>query len=311
MDSPTGAQGIKTAAEERAMPDPIERAAIALYDRFTHEGMDRRVFMARLTRIAGSAAAASALLGSIACHAEAAPQVSADDRRIRGRTIEWEARAGRHYRGYSVEPAEANGRPPLVIVVHENRGLNEHIRDVARRLAIAGFSALAPDFLSTAGGTPDNDEDRARTMIGALDLGEIAADGAATIQWHASRADGSRKVGCVGFCWGGGLTDRLAVASGAALKAAVPFYGPAPDPTEAPRVQAAMLIILAGLDNRVNGTARPWAEALRAAGKDVTVHEYPNVDHAFHNDTSAARYNEEAAQAAWAETIAFFRRHLR
>jgi carboxymethylenebutenolidase len=292
------------------MADPIERAAIALYDRFTHEGMDRRLFMTRLTRIAGSAAAASALLGSIACHAAAAPQVAADDRRVSGRTIEWEPRPGRHYRGYSVEPVEVNGHPPLVVVVHENRGLNEHIRDIARRLAVAGFSALAPDFLSTSGGTPDNDEDRARTMIGALDLAEIAADGAATIQWHASRAGGSRKVGCVGFCWGGGLTDRLAIAAGPALKAAIPFYGPAPDPSEAPRVQAAMLIILAGLDARVNGTARPWAEALRTAGKDVTVHEFPNVDHAFNNDTSAARYNQEAAQAAWAETLAFFRRHL-
>jgi carboxymethylenebutenolidase len=293
------------------MTDSIERAAIALYDRFTHEGMDRRLFMRRLTRIAGSAAAAGALLTSIACHAEAAPQVAADDRRVRGRTIEWEPRPGRHYRGYQADPAGMRGTPPLVVVVHENRGLNEHIRDVARRLAVAGFSALAPDFLSIAGGTPDNDEDRARNMIGALDLGEIAADGAATIRWHASPAGGSRHMGCVGFCWGGGLTDRLAIASGAALKAAVPFYGPAPDPSEAPRVQAAMLIILAGLDNRVNATARPWAEALRAAGKDVTVHEFPNVDHAFHNDTSAARYNQAAAQAAWAETLAFFRQHLR
>jgi carboxymethylenebutenolidase len=293
------------------MADPMLRAAIELYDRFTHEGMDRRLFMTRLTRIAGSAAAASALLGSIACHAAAAPQVAADDGRVRGRTIEWEPRPGRRYRGYMVEPAQARRTPPLVMVVHENRGLNEHIRDVARRAAIAGFAALAPDFLSISGGTPDNDEDRARTMIGALDLNEIAADGAATIQWHASRAGGSRKVGCVGFCWGGGLTDRLAVAAGPALKAAVPFYGPAPDPSEAPRVQAAMLIILAGLDARVNGTARPWAEALRAAGKDVTVHEFPNVDHAFHNDTSAARYNREAAEAAWTEAIAFFRAHLR
>ena len=287
------------------------RAAIELYDRFTHEGMDRRLFMRKLTRIAGGAAAASALMTSIACHAQATPQVAADDARVRGRTIEWEPRPGRHYRGYSAEPAQIRGRPPLVIVVHENRGLNDHIRDVARRLAVAGFSALAPDFLSTSGGTPDNDEDRARTMIGALDLAEIAADGAATIQWHASPAGGSRKLGCVGFCWGGGMTDRLAVAAGPALKAAVPFYGPAPDPAEAPRVQAAMLIILAGLDNRVNGTARPWAEALRAAGKDVTVHEFPGVDHAFHNDTSAARYNQAAAQAAWAETLAFFRQRLR
>jgi carboxymethylenebutenolidase len=293
------------------MKSPVERAAIALYDRFTHDGMDRRAFMAALTRIAGGAAAATALLSSIACQAAAAPQVAADDARVRGRPLEWEPRPGRRYRGYAAAPAASGEHLPMVVVVHENRGLNEHIRDVARRLAVAGFSAVAPDFLSPGGGTPEGDEDRARAMIGALDMAETVADGVATIRWLASPAGGSRMLGCVGFCWGGGLTNRLAVGAGAALRAAVPFYGPAPDPAEAARVEAAMLIILAGLDNRVNGTARPWAEALRAAGKDVTVHEFPNVDHAFHNDTSAARYNREAAEAAWAETLAFFRRHLR
>ena len=292
------------------MTDPVERAAIALYDRFTHEGMDRRAFLAELTRIAGSAAAASVLLSSVACRAAAAPQVAPDDARLRVREIEWEARPGRHYLGYNAAPKDRTGLP-VVFVIHENRGLNDHIRDVARRAALAGYSAVAPDWLSPAGGTPAGDEDRARTMIGALDMAETVADGAAMIRWNASAAGGSRKVGIVGFCWGGGLVNRLAVASGDALKAAVPFYGPAPDPAEAARVEAAMLIILAGLDNRVNGTARPWAAALRAAGKDVTVHEFPDVDHAFHNDTSAMRYNREAAQAAWAETIAFFERHLR
>jgi carboxymethylenebutenolidase len=291
--------------------DDIERAAIALYDRFTHEGMDRRLFMARLTRLAGGAAAASALLGSVAARADAAPIVPADDSRIRSQELNWEARPGRLYTGYNAAPAQGAPHLPVVLVVHENRGLNDHIRDVARRLAVAGYSAVAPDFLSPAGGTPAGDEDRARTMIGALDMAETVADGAATIDWLASAEGGARKVGMVGFCWGGGLTNRLVIAAGAALTAAVPFYGPAPDPAEAARVQAAMLIILAGLDNRVNGTARPWAEALRAAGKDVTVHEFPHVDHAFHNDTSAARYDREAATQAWAETLAFFGRHLR
>jgi carboxymethylenebutenolidase len=286
------------------------REAIALHDRFTHEGMDRRDFMARLTRIAGGAAAASALLGSIACHAQAAPQVAPDDRRIRSQPLEWDPRPGRHYRGYNAAPADAPDNLPLILVIHENRGLNDHIRDVARRLAVAGFSAVAPDFLSPAGGTPA-DEDQARTMIGQLDMAETVADGVATIQWLASPAGGSRKVGAVGFCWGGGMVNRLAVAAGASLRAGVPFYGPAPDPAEAARVQAAMLIMLAGRDDRVNATGRPWGEALRAAGKDVTVHEFANVDHAFHNDTSAARYNREAAEAAWAETLAFFRSHLR
>jgi carboxymethylenebutenolidase len=293
------------------MSDNIPRAAIELFDRFTHEGMDRRVFMARLTRIAGGAAAASAMLSSIACHAAAAPLVADDDPRIRTQPIEWEPRPGRLYRGYNAAPAGGGEGLPLILVIHENRGLNDHIRDVARRLAVGGFSAVAPDFLSTAGGTPANDEDRARTMIGALDMPGIVADGVATLQWLASPAGGSRKLGAVGFCWGGGMVNRLAVAAGAALRAAVPFYGPAPDPAEAARVQAAMLIVLAGLDARVNGTALPWAEALRAAHKDVAVHQFPNVDHAFHNDSSAARYNREAAETAWAETLAFFRQHLR
>jgi len=291
------------------MTSPIERAAIALHDRFTHTGMDRRDFMAKLTRIAGGAAAATTLLSSIAARAAAAPQVAADDPRIRTRPLEWEPRPGRAYRGYNAAPA-AGGGLPVVLVIHENRGLNDHIRDVARRLALAGYSAVAPDFLSTAGGTPE-DADQARTMFGALDMAEIVADGVSTVQWLASPAGGSRKVGAVGFCWGGGLVNRLAVAAGPALRAAVPFYGPAPDPAEAARVEAAMLIMLAGLDNRVNGTARPWAEALRAAGKDVTLREFPNIDHAFHNDTSVARYNLEAAEAAWAETLQFFQRRLR
>lgn len=292
------------------MSNEIERAAIALYDRFTHEGMDRRAFMAELTRLAGGSAAASLLLAGVACHGAAAPQVAPDDARLTTRDIEWEARPGRHYRGYNAAPRGGTGLP-VVFVIHENRGLNDHIRDVARRLAIAGYSAVAPDWLSTAGGTPAGDEDRARTMIGQLDMGEIVADGAAMIRWNASPGGGSRKVGVVGFCWGGALVDRLAVASGDALRAAVSFYGPAPDPSEAQRVQAAMLVILAGLDDRVNGTARPWLEALRAAGKTVETTTYPGVDHAFHNDTSSMRYNRGAAEAAWAATLIFFRRHLR
>jgi len=145
------------------MSEEIERAAIALYDRFTHEGMDRRVFMARLTRLAGGAAAASVLLGGIAARAEAAPIVAADDSRIRTQELVWEPRPGRRYTGYNAAPAQGAPHLPIVLVVHENRGLNEYVRDVARRLAVAGYSAVAPDFLSPAGGTPAGDEDRART----------------------------------------------------------------------------------------------------------------------------------------------------
>lgn len=294
------------------MEQDVQRAAIELYDHFTHEGMDRRDFMAKLTRIAGSAAAGSALLADVACRAETEPQVAADDSRLHVQYMAWEPRPGRHYRGYSAAPAlvDRRGPLPMVMVIHENRGLNDHIRDVTRRFALAGYEALAPDWLSPAGGTPAGDEDRARTMIGQLDMAATVADGAATVRWLATARSGERKVGMVGFCWGGGLVDRLAIASGDALSAAVSFYGPAPDPSEAARVRAPMLFHLAGRDERVNARARPFAAALRAAGRSATVMEYPDVDHAFHNDTSAARYNRAAAELAWRRTLQFFRWHL-
>jgi carboxymethylenebutenolidase len=287
----------------------IRDAAIALYDRFTHEGMDRRLFMAELTKIAGGAAAASALLGAIAANPAAAAIVPEGDPRLQTRTINWELIPGRKMNGYGAAPATARADLPVVIVIHENRGLTEHIRDVARRVALAGFSAVAPDFLSPVGGTPA-DENQAREMIGKLDLAAAVADGRAFIDWLSSPAGGSRKVGAVGFCWGGGMVHRLAVAAGANLRAGVPFYGPAPAPAEADKVQAAMLIHLAEKDERVNGTALPWAEALKAAGKNVTNIVHPGVNHAFHNDTSTERYDKAAAERAWAATIAFFKAQL-
>jgi carboxymethylenebutenolidase len=292
------------------MSEDVRRQAIVLHDHFTHEGLDRRDFMAKLTRLAGSAAAASALLADVACNAETQPQVAPDDNRLVTGDFEWEPRPGRRYRGYRASLAAVRRRvsASLILVIHENRGLNDHIRDVTRRFALAGFPALAPDWLSPSGGTPANDEDRARAMIGQLDMAATVADGAATI---ARESAAHRKIGIVGFCWGGGLVDRLAIAAGANLSAAVSYYGPAPDPAEAPRVRAPMLFHLAGLDNRVNGTARPFAAAITAAHGSATVIEHPNVDHAFNNDTSAARYNREAATQAWQRTLAFFRQHLR
>lgn len=264
--------------------------------------------MAELTRIAGGAAAASLLLSSIAAGAATGPQVAPDDGRLQLREIEWEPRPGRRYRGYNAAPRGADDRP-VVLVIHENRGLNDHIRDVARRLAVAGYSAVAPDFLSPAGGTPA-DEDRARAMIGELDMAETVADGAASIRWLASAEGGLRRVGMVGFCWGGAMVNRLAVAAGDALDAGVVFYGPAPPLAEAARVAAPLLIHLAERDERVNATALPWVLALRNAGKPVRAINYHGVDHAFHNDSSAARYDAAAARRAWAATLDFFAEHL-
>ena len=198
---------------------------------------------------------------------------------------------------------------PTVMVIHENRGLNEHTRDVARRLALAGNRAVAVDFLSLSGGTPAN-EDAARDAIGKLDLGKTVNDAVAILGELAKSSRGG-KVGAVGFCWGGGFVNRLAVAAGDRLDAGVVYYGAGPNPSEAPQVQAPLMIHHAGLDSRIAQTLWPWVAALRAAGKKVTYFNYEGVNHAFNNDTSAERYNKAAADLAWERTLRFFRRQLR
>ncbi len=289
--------------------DGLRQSAIALYDDFTHEHRDRRRFMADLTRVAGSAAAANILLTGIAANPAAAAIIAEDDPRVASGMESWEVAPGRKLTGYRASPKTGTAHA-AVIVVHENRGLQPYTRDVARRLAIAGFVALAPDFLTPAGGTPVGDGDKARAMIAALDLSQTVRDGIATIQWLGNSSRIQRKVGIVGFCWGGALVDRIAVAAGKTLAAAVAFYGPAPDPLTASQVEAPLLLHYAGLDTRVDATAEPWVAALKAAHKDATAYTYPGVNHAFHNDTAPDRYNADAAKLAWDRTITFFRRTL-
>ena len=284
------------------MTDDIRSQAIALYDRYTHERMERRSFMARMVVLAGSVAAAEALIASIAADPAAAAIVPADDKRLTSRE---QVIAG--YKAYVAEP-RTRSLKATVLVVHENRGLNEHTRDVARRLGLAGFRAVAVDFLSLQGGTPAN-EDQAREMIGKLDLGKSVAD-AASILGELAKSSRGGKVGAVGFCWGGGFVNRLAVAAGDRLDAGVVYYGPGPDPAEAAKVQAPLMIHHAGLDARIAQTLWPWVAALRAAGKPVTYFNYEGVNHAFNNDTSAERYNKAAADLAWQRTLRFFRRNL-
>jgi carboxymethylenebutenolidase len=285
------------------MDKPRRQQAIDLYDRFTHEGMERRAFMAEMVRLAGSVAAAELLIAGIAASPAAAAQVSENDPHLttRSQTV-----AG-GYKAYVAEP-RTRSLKPTVLVIHENRGLNDHIRDVARRVALAGYRAVAPDMLSPGGGTPAN-EDTARNMIGKLDMVKSIADAVAIVDELAKSSRGG-KVGAVGFCWGGGFVNRQAIAAGGKLAAAVPYYGPAPDPSEAPKVQAAMEFHNAGLDDRVNSTSFPWITALRNAGKTVKFFLYDGVNHAFNNDTSAERYNKPAADLAWKRTLAFFRQHL-
>ena len=285
-------------------PDKLQQA-IDLYDRFTHEGMDRRDFFARMTLIAGSAAAATSLISAIAASPAAAAIVPPDDKRLTTRTMTFDNPAG--YKAYVAEPVTRSLKP-TVLVIHENRGLNDHIRDVARRIALEGYRAVAPDFLSLSGGTPA-DENAARNAIGKLDLAKVTND-AVTMLDELSKSSRGGKVGAVGFCWGGAFIHRLTVAAGDKLDAGVSYYGPAPDPAEAVKVQAPLLIHHAGLDARVAQTLFPWVAALRAAGKPVTYQGYDGANHAFNNDTSAERYNKEAADLAWGRTLRFFRRNL-
>jgi carboxymethylenebutenolidase len=296
------------------MTEDIRQRAIALYDRFTHEGMERRAFMTRMAALAGSVAAAEALIATIAASPAAAAIVPPDDPRLTTNLLGFGGHGnGPMYKMYVARPKAGPRLRPAVLVIHENRGLNEHTRDVARRVALEGHIAIAPDMLSPLGGTPA-DEDKAREMIGKLDLGAAVTHMVQFLDLQRTNRDsafsGTGKVGAVGFCWGGAFVNRLAVAAGDKLDAGVVFYGPGPDVAEATRVQAPLMIHLAGLDERVNATGWPWVKALRAADKTVTAFHYEGANHAFHNDTSAERYDAASAALAWRRTMRFFGRHL-
>ncbi len=291
------------------IPADLRQRAIALYDAFTHQHADRRAFMRELTLLAGGAAAANALLASIAADPAAAAMVAPTDARVKTQEVSWPGANGHTMKGYTARPSGKVVKRPAVMVIHENRGLTDHIRDIARRVALAGFVAVAPDFLSPVGGTPVN-EDEARTMIGKLDLAATVADGVATVGWLRRVSQSTGKVGAVGFCWGGAMVNRVAIVAGTALSAGIPYYGPAPDPKEAVKVKAAMMLHYAGLDDRVNATGKPWIEALKAAGVSTDAYVYDGVNHAFNNDTSVGRYDKVAADLAWARTIAFLKARL-
>jgi len=289
-------------------------AMIALYDRFTHVGdLSRRELMSQLTRLAGSAAAAGTMLGLIAGRADAAPQVAADDPRIKAGDVRFET-GGRTLGGYLAQPAKGASSAPRVLVIHENRGLNNHIRDVARRLATDGLVALAADFLLPMGGTPTHpsgttsSDDLARAMIGKLDRAQTIADGVAMLNWLATKAPGKGTAGAVGFCWGGGMVNALAVAAGPALRAGAAYYGAAPpEAAGADKVKARLMLHYAGLDERINAMGPAWQAALKAAGVRFEAFTYPGVNHAFNNDTAIGRYDAAAAALAWGRTLALLK----
>jgi carboxymethylenebutenolidase len=285
----------------------MRQEIIRLYDDYTHERLDRRVFMDRLTKLAGGTAAAAALLPVLKNNYAQAAIVPADDPRLQTEEVTFQGATG-EVQGYLARPADASAALPGVVVIHENRGLNPHIEDVARRMALEGFIALAPDFLSPQGGTPE-DEDQAREMIGQLEPAQTLQNAVAAVDFLETHEATSGEVGVVGFCWGGALANQLAV-NVPDLGAAVPFYGRQPTSEEAARIEAPLLLHYAGLDERINAGIAGYEQALKEAGVDYTIHMYEGANHAFHNDTNAARYDQEAAELAWSRTIEFLKQHL-
>ncbi len=285
----------------------MDQKIIDLYDEYTHAPLDRREFLQRLTRLTGSAAAALALVPLLEANQAHAALVAPDDARLETSRVTYPGASG-DIKAYLAH-AKGTARLPGVIVIHENRGLNPHIEDVTRRMALEGFLALGPDLLSPAGGTPSN-EDTARDMIGKLDGPQTIQNVAAAVTFLAKHAQGNGKVGAMGFCWGGGMVGDLAV-NAPTLNAGVVYYGRQPNAGDVPKMQAPLLLHYAGEDTRINGGIPAFEEALKQASKRYTLHMYDGAQHAFNNDTSEARYHKAAADQAWARTLAFFKEHLR
>lgn len=284
----------------------MDQRIIDLYDEYTHAPLDRRVFLARLAALAGGAAAAQALLPLLEAGAAHAAIVPADDARLACGRLAYPGAAG-DVAAYRARPRKG-AKLPAVIVVHENRGLNPHIEDVARRLALDGFFALAPDFLSPLGGTPA-EPDSARAWFAKLDRPQTVQNAVAAVAFLSKHAECNGKVGAVGFCWGGALVGDLAVAS-ADLDAGVVYYGRQPKAEDVAKIQAPLLLHYAGLDARIAEGIPAFVAALDAAKKEYTLYEYEGAQHAFNNDTSEARYDKKSADLAWSRTLAFLREKL-
>lgn len=284
----------------------LDQKIIDLYDEYTHKPLVRRDFLERLTLMAGSTAAASAALAVLEPNYARAAMVPEADPRIETERVKVKI-GDTELVGYLAKPKGAK-TSPAIIVIHENRGLNAHIEDVTRRLAADGFLALGVDFLAPLGGTPD-DADKAREMFAKLSGEAVVAQGKAATTFLESHANGNGKVGAVGFCWGGGMTSVIA-AREPRLDAGVSFYGVAPPPEAVANIKAPMMLHYAGLDTRVNATIPGYEAALKAAKVPYTIFVYEGVNHAFHNDTSAERYNKDAATLAYTRTVEFFRQTL-
>ncbi len=285
----------------------MDRQIVDLYKEHIKGSIDRRDFLKKLTILTGGVTAANTLLSFLEKDSAKAEIVSEEDPRLQAERIKYQGETG-NVSAYQARP-KGDAKLPGVIVVHENRGLNPHIEDVARRLAVEGYLAIAPDALSPLGGTP-GDPDEARSLIGKLDAQATTSNYAAAVKYLKTHPLSTGKVGVVGFCWGGGMANQLAVKS-PDLSAAVPFYGRQPASTDVPKIKASLLLHYAGNDERINRGIPAFEEALKKASIDYRLYVYEGVRHAFHNDTSTARYNKAAAQLAWKRTILFFNEKLK
>jgi carboxymethylenebutenolidase len=295
---------------ERKKATDFPQELLNMFDQYVHGDINRRQFLEGANRFAIGGLTATALFESLRPHFAWAQQVAKDDSRIKTESTTIPSPQGNgNIRGYLVRPANASGKLPGVLVVHENRGLNPYIEDVARRLATQNFIAFAPDGLTSVGGYP-NDEDKARELFQKVDREKMTNDFEAAARWLKAHADCTGKLGVVGFCFGGGIANTLAVRMGADLAAAVPFYGPQPSAADTVKIQAPLLIHYASLDERINAGWPAYEKALQEHKKPYTVYMYEGTNHGFHNDTTP-RYDEAAAKLAWQRTLDFFNKNLR
>ena len=294
---------------ERKTASDFPQELLDLYDYYAHGLIDRRTFLERASKFATLGLTGTALLSSLSPNYVLAQQVPVDDERVESKYVTYSSPEGHGtMKGLLARPSNLKGKVPGVLVVHENRGLNPYIEDVARRVAVAGFVAFAPDALTPLGGYPGND-DEGRAMQRKLDAGKMAEDFVAATHFLHKHPDCNGSVGVVGFCFGGGVSNALAVTLPDIIKAAVPFYGRQPEASDVAKIKGSLLLQYAELDKRVNAGWPAYEEALKANKVDYQAHIYPGVNHGFHNDTTP-RFDEKAATLAWDRTIKFFKEKL-
>jgi len=293
---------------DRKTSADFDQELLNLFDRYVHGDIDRRGFLERATRYAVGGMTASMLLDALSPKFAEAQQIPKDDARIKASTVEYSSPKGQgRMRGYLVRPAKATGKLPGVLVVHENRGLNPHIEDIARRIALDGFMAFAPDALAPLGGYP-GDEDKARDLFAKLDLEKVREDFVAAAEWLKRRPDCTGKIGVVGFCFGGGTANMLATRL-PDLSAAVPFYGAQPKAEDVAKIKAPLLIHYAEHDERIDAGIPAFEAALKANHVRYQLFIYPGTQHGFNNDTTP-RFDKAASQLAWQRTIDFLKKNL-